>query len=167
MFKEGEYVVYKRDVCKILEIRKNHLNGKDYYILVPITDESLKIDVPTDNRLGNIRPWITQKDVTSLIKRIPSIEVVNTVNKMIENDYRALINDGTHESLIKIIKTTYLRNKERADNKRKIGDKDEYYFKLAEKYLYNELSIVLNMSFENTKNYIIQEVEKIDKNDKK
>lgn len=105
--------------------------------------------------------------MTSLIKRIPSIEVVNTVNKMIENDYRALINDGTHESLIKIIKTTYMRNKERADNKRKIGDKDEYYFKLAEKYLYNELSIVLNMSFENTKNYIIQEVEKIDKNDKK
>lgn len=160
MFKEGEYVVYKRDVCKIIEIKNNHLNNKDYYVMVPINDDSLKINIPVENKLGNIRPLISKEEVERLIIIIPKIDVIDSPNKIIENEYRALIHDNTHESLIKIIKTTYLRNKERADNKRKIGDKDDHYFKLAEKYLYNELSIILNKSFEDTKNYIIEEVSK-------
>ena len=45
-----------------------------------------------------------------------------------------------YEDLIKIIKTTYLRNKERIDNNKKIGGTDDEYFKQAEKYLYNEFS---------------------------
>ena len=36
-------------------------------------------------------------------------------------------------------------NKERLDNKRKIGEKDDMYFKLAEKYLYSEFSFVLGI----------------------
>ena len=39
--------------------------------------------------------------------------------------------NGTHEDLIKIIKTTYLRNKERLDNNKKTTDKDNYYFNQA------------------------------------
>lgn len=65
---------------------------------------------------------------------------------------------GTHEDLIKIIKTTYLRNKERTENNKKIREIDDSYFKKAEKYLYNEFSIVLNKSFEETKEYIINKV---------
>lgn len=161
MFKEGEFVVYKREVCKIIEIKKNHLNNKDYYIMVPINDDSLKINVPVENKLGNIRPLLKREEVERLIKIIPSIAAIDSPNKLIENEYRTLIHDNTHESLIKIIKTTYLRNKERSDNKRKIGDKDDHYFKLAERYLYNELAIILNMSFEETKEFIIREVEKL------
>lgn len=77
---------------------------------------------------------------------------------MIEAEYKNLLSSGSHEDLIKIIKTTYLRNKKRLDNKKKIGDKDNYYFKKAERYLYNEFSISLNMSFENTKDYITEQV---------
>lgn len=160
MFKEGEYVVYKRYVCKIIEIKKNHLNNKDYYIMIPIIDNSLKINVPVENKLGNIRSLLSKKEIENLITKIPQIKIIDCPNKIIENEYRSLISDNTHESLVKIIKTTYLRNKKRADNKRKIGDKDAHYFMLAEKYLYNELSIVLNISFEEVKNYIIQEVSK-------
>lgn len=160
MFKEGEYVVYTRDVCKIIEIKKNHLNNKDYYSMVPINDSSLKINIPVENKLGDIRPLLSKSEVERLITIIPNIDIIDSSNKIIENEYRTLIHDNTHESLIKIIKTTYLRNKERADNKRKIGDKDHHYFKLAEKYLYNELSIVLNMSLEETKEFVIKEVSK-------
>ena len=68
---------------------------------------------------------------------------------------------GTHKDLIKIIKTTYLRNKERLDNNKKTTDKDTYYFNQAENYLYNEFSVVLNLSCEETKEYIINEVNKL------
>ena len=36
------------------------------------------------------------------------------------------------------------------------------YFKIAEKLLYSEFSVVLNMSYEDTKEYVISKVHKID-----
>ena len=47
--------------------------------------------------------------------------------------------------------------------KKKIGEKDSNYFRLAEKYLYSEFSVILNLTVEETKNYIIKEVEKLKK----
>ena len=67
---------------------------------------------------------------------------------------------GNYEDLIKIIKTTFLRNESRVNNKKKISEKDNNYFKLAEKYLYNELSVSLNMSVEEVKDYIFRVVNK-------
>lgn len=166
MFKENQYVLYKHDVCKITNIKKNSNSNKDYYVLVPITDESLKIEVPLDNSLGNIKKLITKDKIKELIKEIPNIKPININSKMIDGIYKSLLDDGSYESLIKIIKTAYLINKERSDNGKKIRDKDDQYFKLAEKYLYNEISVVLGMSYDETKQYIIEEVEKIDKNAK-
>lgn len=40
----------------------------------------------------------------------------------------------------------------------KISDKDNTYFNLAEKYLYNELAISLNMTVDEVKEYIIRNV---------
>lgn len=164
MYKANDYLVYKKDVCKVKEIKKNKLNGLDYYILVPIDDDSLIIDVPTDNRMGYIKDIITKKEAEKLINSIPQIEPLSNIeDKYIENRYKDLIYNGTREDLIRIIKTTYLRNEERTKNKKKISDKDFNYFNKAEKYLYNELSIALNMSFDETKNYIISKVKELTK----
>ena len=164
MFNVGEYVVYKRDVCKIKEIKKNGFNNKDYYVLIPIDDNTLKIDVPMDNTNNLLRPIIEKNDVDSIIDSIINIPIINTENKLIENEYRQLLNSGRHEDLIKVIKTTYLRNKERTDMGKKIGDKDDLYFKRAEQLLYNEFSIALNMNYDDTKKYVIDAVTAIDNN---
>lgn len=160
MYKIGEFVVYKRDVCKIENIK--NVQNQDYYVLIPMSDKSLKINVPVDNKFGFLRNLITKEEIEKLIEMIPNINVVESNDKMIENEYRILMNSGKHEDLISIIKTTYLRNKERLDNNKKIGDKDNNYFELAEKYLYNEFSIVLNMSYEDTKKYVIDKVSKLE-----
>lgn len=160
MYKIGEYVVYKRDVCKIEDIK--NVRNQDYYVLIPMSDKSLKITVPVDNKFGLLRNLITKEELEKLIEIIPNISIVECNDKMIENEYRTLMNSGKHEDLISIIKTTYLRNKERLDNNKKIGDKDNSYFELAEKYLYNEFSIVLNMSYEDTKKYVIDKVSKLE-----
>lgn len=67
---------------------------------------------------------------------------------------------GTHEDLVKIIKTSYLRNQIRILNNKRISEIDDEYFRRAEKYLYEEIGIVLNLSFENTKEYIINKLKK-------
>lgn len=158
MKKVGEYVVYRKDVCKVVEIKENYAKGKDYYRLIPIDDETLHVDIPIEENTY-LRDLISKEEVENIIKEIPKIEVISCEDKQLESEYKTLLNSNDLKDYVKIIKTTYLRNKEREENKKKQSDKDHHYFELAEKYLYNEFSIVLNKTYEETKEYVINEVE--------
>lgn len=81
---------------------------------------------------------------------------------MLEVEYKRLLHEGGYEGLIKIIKTTYLRNNDRINNKRKISEKDNEYFKLAERFLYSEFSVALGISYDEAKEYVINKVKKIE-----
>ena len=154
MFKINDYVVYRKDVCIVKDIKEQEIDKSLYYVLIPINDKSLKIKVPTANRLGLLRNLITKEELDNIIKNIPNIKIIKENDRLIENEYKELLKSGTFNDLIKIIKTTYVRNKEREDSKKKSSDKDMTYFQLAEKYLYTEFSIVLNKSYNETKEYV-------------
>lgn len=159
MFKVGDYLVYRRDVCKLIEIKKKYFRDQDYYVLTPLLDTSLKIEVPTSN--DNFRPLISKEKVHEIIEEIPSVNPIECEdNRMYENEYKALINSGELIDLVKIIKTTFLRNKAKTEKKQKLNEKDNSYFHLAEKYLYQEFSVVLNMSYDDTKKYVIEKVKR-------
>lgn len=157
MFKVHDYVIYNHSVCKIIGF--DNFNGRDYYVLNSLSDSSLKINVPIDNK--NIRGLISKEEIYDLIKKIPNISCVDVDSKNIDVSYKSLLDDGSYESLISIIKTAFLINKDRLDNSKKIRDKDNYYFNLAEQYLYGEFSVVLGMSYDDTKSYVISEVSKL------
>ena len=161
MYKINDYIIYKREVCKINDILPKFFKDNDYYLLSPLSDETLTIKVPVNNK--EIRSLITKKDIDKIINDIPNIEPVNSDTKSLEGIYKDLLASGSHADLIKIIKTTYLRNKERIDNNKKTTDKDNYYFNLAEKYLYQEFQIVLNLTYDEAKDYVINKVEKLSK----
>ena len=159
MYKINDYIIYKREVCQIKDILPKFYKDTDYYLLSPLSDDSLTIKVPTDNK--EIRNLITKKEVERIIKEIPNIATIDSDTKQLEAIYKELLSSGTHEDLIKIIKTTYLRNKERLDNNKKTTDKDNYYFNLAEKYLYGEFQVVLNLTYNEAKTYVIDKVTKL------
>ena len=46
----------------------------------------------------------------------------------------------------------------RLDQNKKISEKDEQYFNQAERRLYNELSISLQLTFDETRQYVIDSV---------
>ena len=156
MFKIGDYVIYRRDLCMIKDITDNK-----YYKLSLTDDDSLSISVPIDNKFNYLRYPISISEANEIISKIPDIEPIKTNDKLLEGVYKELMKTNKHEDLIKIIKTTYLRNKERLDSGKKVGDKDQTFFKQAEKYLYNELAYVLNMGYDDCKKYIIECVTKI------
>ena len=162
MFKIDSYVVYRKDVCKITNITNKYNNL--YYELSPINDNSLKIDVLTSNN-DSIRELISKEDIYKIINSIPSIKTIDLDNKYIENEYKELLKNSTHEDLISIIKTAYLRNNERIKQNKKLSDKDKNYFEKAEEYLYNEFSIVLNMNYDDTKKFVIDKVKELIEND--
>lgn len=159
MYKENDYVIYRHNVCKIKSINENKQTGKVFYTMNPIEDESLMINIPVNSNL--LRKVISSDEAKILIEKIPQISPLTDINeKNIETQYKELLSTDNHENLVKIIKTTYLRNEKRINNKKKISDKDDKYFNLAEKYLYNELSISLNMTVESIKEYIFEIVNK-------
>ena len=129
MYKVNDLLVYKKDVCVVEEIKPKYLRDTDYYVLSPLTDKSLKLQVPTTSNA--IRDLIKKEKIEEIIQSIPNIEVIKSDAKTLETDYKLLMQNGTHEDLIKIIKTTYLRNKERLDNNKKTADKDNYCFNQA------------------------------------
>lgn len=158
MKKIGEYIVNRKQVCKIEDIVTSR--GKTYYSLAPIGDKTLKIKVPVDSTL--LRDLITKEELEKLLLDIPSIDAIDDTDKMIENKYKELLKSGTHADLVKVIKTTYLRNKRRAENNKKLSEKDNDYNKRAEKYFYNEISVILGLNFDKTKEYIHKRLEEID-----
>lgn len=163
MFNVLENVIYRHEVCIINE-KKIGRNDKEYYVLVPIFDNTLKIEIPVVFANKNVRRLISKEDALELIKKIPLIDTIDVDSKLLESEYKKLLSDNNYYNLVRIIKTTYLRNKERLDNKKRLSYRESYYFELAEKYLYNELSLVFNMSLDETKKFVFNEVEKISNN---
>ena len=147
-----DYIVYRKETCKII--------GKEdgYYKLVPINDTSIKYKVPVNSNF--LKKVITKEEIDRLLLEIPEINTIDLGEKQIEQEYKELMKSGTHEDLVKIIKTSYLRNQIRILNNKRISEIDDEYFKRAEKYLYEEIGIVLNLSFEDTKKYIINKWKK-------
>ena len=156
MYKIGDYVIYLKDVCKIFDIKEKYMNDTDYYILVPMNDESLKLSVPVTNETLKNLPSLNE--VNAMLDNICNISVLTEENKQLEDEYKKLISNGSYEDLIKVIKTAYLRNKKRLDNKRSISSKDKNYMEMAEKHLIPELSIVLDMSIDETEQYVINKL---------
>ena len=151
MKKVGDYIIYRRDVCKITGIK--NINNKSSYALESFKDKSLSISIPVDSKY--IRELMTKEEIKDLISRMKDIELIDEKDRKLESKYKELLSSNSHDDLVRIIKTTYTRNKNRLEHKRKVSEKDQYYFDLAENYLYSEIGVVLGMSFDETKKYIL------------
>src|SRR5574344_1828924 len=104
MYKINDYVVYKKNVCIIKDIKTNSKNMK-CYLLNPMDDDSLKIEIPIENSNDLIRNIISKEEANKIIKSIPTINAIDVENnKLFENEYKNLLNTGNHEDLIKVIK---------------------------------------------------------------
>lgn len=159
MYQVGDMVVYKKDVCEIMERKEKYFKNQDYLLLVPKKDASLKIVIPELSSQDSLRNLISEKEVEEIIKMIPSVKVLEAEDKELEREYKRLLSTGNPSDLIRIIKTASGRNQIRIENKKKIGDIDNFYFTEAEKHLYLEIGTVLNMDFDETKDYILTRVE--------
>lgn len=165
MYKVGEHVVYGNSVCLLKEISKRDFGSeifKKFYVLIPDNDKSTTINVPVEQDNCSIRNIICEKEAKKLIKNIPEIELVDITNeRMADNDYKELISSGEQTDLIRIIKTTYLRNKARIDEGKKVSEKDNKYLEMAENMLYSELAVSLGMNYEKVKEHVIDKVSNI------
>lgn len=166
MFETGDYVVYGHTgICKVMGVTTMDMTGipKDrlYYILRPDGQTEGKIFTPVDNGKLVLRKVMSKEEAEHLIDEIPEIEVLGIADdKQREEKYKECIKSCECREMIRIIKTIYLRKKERVSQGKKVTATDERYLKLAEENLYSELSMLLDVPKNKMEHYIAARIKK-------
>lgn len=164
MFKVNDYVIYgSTGVCKVIGVGVPDMDylkkDTDYYKLEAVYMKGSTIYTPVDSEKARIRPILTKEEAEQLIDDIDSIETIWSDNdKNREKEYKEAMLTNDCREWIKIIKTLYVRNKERKAEGKKITATDERYMHAAEENLYGELSISLGMDKGDVQEYIFNRV---------
>lgn len=163
MYKINDVVMYKRDVCRVVGKEKSGFTGEKCYILVPYYSEdgSTRMQVPVSNKAGHLRDLVTKEEIDQLIRETPDIETLENKPANMKSQYANLLKTDKLSDLVCIIKTSYGRNKVRMEQHKKLASVDDEYLRKAEKYLFDELSVSLGMSYDEAKDYFNAEVDKI------
>ena len=167
LFKINELVVYGNEgVCSIEDIRQIDIDGidnsKPYYILNPIYSPGKIVYAPIDTKVF-MRAVISSEAAEKLIDQIPNIgvEEINNVSLRELNDfYKSLLNSHKCTDLFKIIRTVYAKEQDATKNKKKLGQTDKNYMRVAEELLHGEFAAALGIPKEEVKHYIENRVEK-------
>lgn len=160
MFEKGDYVICGNNgICSVQDITTLNISGVDktrkYYLLKPVYQSGSTVYIPLDTAEQSLRKALSKEEADLLIGSIPDIPLIPLADeKTLERTYKEYIHDGSCESLVKLIKTIYLRKEKRLLKGSKVTAVDSRYFKLAEDFLYGELSVALNLSRDEVKSYI-------------
>lgn len=146
MYKINDYVIYKREVCVVKDLKK--INNQDYYTLENKEDTSLKISIPVSQETQLLRHLATFDEISNTLDHINEIPTLDINERNLEEQYKLLLQGTTIENLIKIIKTAYIRNEIRKNNHKHLSDTDTSYQELAEQFLFNEIAYAMNISYD-------------------
>ncbi|OWA35036.1 hypothetical protein B9G55_14985 [Saccharibacillus sp. O16] len=167
MFDAGDYMIYgNHGVCHVDEIGLSDVQGFDearaYYTLSPMNSD-MKIYTPVDTQVF-IRPLVSGEEARTLIESMSSIEdgdygqyCGNT--KVLSAHYDRLIQRGSAERLLKLIKIIHRKHDEIASGGKKLNQTDRTYLRRAEEMVCDEFAIALDMSVDGVKRYMDDTVE--------
>ena len=164
MYEIGDIILYGHEgIFKVKDIltRKTNNINKQYYQLSPL-DNNITIYAQIDNMycLSKMRKILSKDGIYKLIKAMPNNETIWINDKNIRKQkYNDIISHGNHEQLVKLIKTLYLNKLEQEKKGKKFYLQDQYLLDTAEKILYDEFSITLNLKPEQVLPFILNTIE--------
>lgn len=156
MYKINDYVIYKREVCVVKDLKK--INNQDYYTLENKEDTSLKVSIPVSQETQLLRHLATFDEISNTLDHINEIPTLDINERNLEEQYKLLLQGTTIENLIKIIKTAYIRNEIRKNNHKHLSDTDTSYQELAEQFLFNEIAYAMNISYDAAKELVFNKL---------
>ncbi len=160
----GDVIIYGNNgVCRITDCGRLDSSCADknaiYYTIEPYYVTGTKIYIPVGNDKVRMRHIATKEEAMKLIDEMKSIDnlwIKDEKNR--EQEYKDSIKKCDCRELVRIIKTIYLRKKERLAKGKKVTASDEKYFRIAENSLYSELAVSLNMERDKVRDYVINSV---------
>lgn len=162
--KIGATIVYGTQICKITD-KKPQTFGKttrEYYVLAPVFDEKNTIYVPCDNEklIAKMKKILSAEEIYALIRSMPQSESVWIEDgKERTQKYKEIIEKGDREEIIKIIKTLFEHKTEMEAKGRKLHAADEIVLSRAEKMIYEEFALVLDIKKEEVVPFITEQIE--------
>jgi len=137
-------------ICKIACIEEHNFTGttKEYYVLKPIQDEKATIYVCVSNEkaTSQMRQVMSEEEIYRMIEAMPDEASEWIENKNERNEkYKEILNSGDRMALVRMIKSLYLHREHQKEIGKKLHLTDEKFFKDAEKMLYDEFAVVLNI----------------------
>lgn len=160
----GDLVLYGLDgVCKIESITQQSVHGvvNEYYVLKPVNGNNATVYVPLKNDalVNKMRRILSREEIYELIHAMHAVETV-----WIEDDterkeqYRQILASGDRTEMVRMIKTLYIHQQEQRKKGRKLHLADERFFKEAERALYEEFALVLDIRPEQVLPFIAEEI---------
>lgn len=167
MFQAGDLVVYgTTGVCRVESIDQPNMTGADrhkkYYRLKPFYQDGV-IYTPVDNTKVSIRPVISREDAENLIDLIPGIRAeayrAPTLQALAQH-YQTAFQSHSCQDLVELIMSIYTKQRETTSQNRRLGMVDERFLKQAERLLYGELAVALEIPFDEVQPYISNRVKR-------
>lgn len=163
MFKLNDYVVYgSTGVCLITDIVKEqdaHGEEIEYYVLQSICENNLTIKIPVTISNADIRKPISKQEVLSLIAMMPKQECI-WIKKISERNLNLMtaLKSRKCEEWAKLIKTIYVEKQGNNGKGKKLAKTYEDIMQAAEKKLFGEMALALNISPDEVVPYIREHI---------
>lgn len=160
MYRAGDWVVYGiHGVCRVIGTEKQLVNRKrtQYLVLEPLTQTESRFYLPTENpiAMAKLKAVLSKEELTALVN---SEEVHEDAWIQEENQrkqyYRELIGSGDRISLMKMVSTLYRYKALQAAAGRKFHQSDENFLRDAEKLLSSEISLVMELSPDEARDFL-------------
>ncbi|MBQ8974092.1 MAG: CarD family transcriptional regulator [Oscillospiraceae bacterium] len=164
MLAVGSMVMYgKNGVCRVNGIveKKVGKNTLKYYVLQPAYKNGLTFFVPVGQESAlNMQQVLSAEEIHELILRMPTLKEVEIEDERERRDeFEAMLAKGDRDDLIRIIKTIYKIRGQRQSCGKKLCAKDEQIYAQAQKMLYNEFAVVLDIDPDQVVPMIIDAIE--------
>lgn len=160
MFEVGSTVIYRNHVCLIVGIREKYFEDKDYYELHAVLEGSLKFFiVVSEVKPPAVRPAMSKQEALNLIEELAALEVIDeaelnatgagvsrsVAERQLKDEYIRRVSQCSPRELAVVVKSTHERIRDRERTGKQPMSVDKKFLSLAEKLLYDELSVSLDM----------------------
>lgn len=168
MFSKGEYIVYgTTGVCLVKDIitmdRDDVPKDKLYYVLEPAGTTGSRIMTPVEGNKNIMRRVLNREEAYQLIDSIKDVEKLWVADeKQRELRYKEALKTCDCREWVGIIKTLYLRKKDRMVHGKRLTEVDERYMKKAKENLYGELAIPLGIPAAEVEKFITARIDEIE-----
>ncbi len=160
MFKKDDIVMYaSQGVCKITDIVTQEICNKpaEYYVLQPVYSQTAKVYVPVANAelTQRMRRVLSKKEIDDMLDNLPDPESDWIENEHIRKaHYREILSGSDRVAIICMIRELYIHRHILSQQGKKLHSSDERFFKEAEKILYDEFALVLDIKTDEVLPYI-------------
>lgn len=164
MFEIGEWVVYGiHGVCRVVGTEKQLVGRKrtEYLVLEPLAQNESRFYLPTGNptALAKLKTVMPAEELKALLtsKELQEDVWIREENQR-KQTYRELINGGDRTALLKMVCTLYRYRDAQTAAGKKFHQCDDNFLRDAEKLLSSEIALVLEMTQEQARDYLREQL---------